>query len=194
MRRASPLIALRIVVGILGVATLATAAEGEGGQVFTAPIGWVFRWLQFLAVFGGAGYLIARRAPAYFRQRAETIVASITESTRLKHEAEQRLREAEERLGRLDQDLAALRSAAQQDWAVEAERIRQAARDEAQKIERAGQAEIAATERAARVELKAMAARLATDRAEALLLQRITPETQAAILRTFVEQLSRSAH
>ena len=35
----------------------ALAAEGAGDSPFKQPIGWVFRWIQFLVVFGGAGGL-----------------------------------------------------------------------------------------------------------------------------------------
>lgn len=176
-------------------APLAASLEAEGGSddLFHAPIGWIFRWLQFLVVFGGAGYLIAKKAPAYFRSRQQTIIASITESTRIKDEADRRLKEAEAKLARLDQELAELRAAAQREWAAEAERIRAAAREEARKVERAAQAEMEAAERAARIELRAMAARLAVERAEAMIRQQMTPQTEAALLRSFVENLSGTA-
>ena len=54
---------------------------------------------------------------------------------------------------------------------------------EAETIERAAQAEIAAAERAARLELKALAARLAVERAEAVLRGELTPEAEAALFR-----------
>ena len=58
-------------------------------------------------------------------------------------------------------------------------------------IERAAQAEIAATERAARLELKTLAARMAVERAEAVLRQELTPKAEAARFRTFVAELER---
>jgi len=170
------------------------AAEGGEDNLFTAPIGWVFRWVQFAIVFGGAGYLIARKAPPYFRQRAQTIVSAITESTAIREEAERRLREAEEKLSRLDQEVADLRATAQQDAAAEAERIRNAAREDAKKIERAALGEIEAAERAARIELRAMAARLAVERAEAVIRKQMTPQAEAALLQSFVKGLAGSAN
>ena len=145
-------------------------------------------------MFGGGGYLIAKKAPAFFRRRQETIVASITESTRIKEEATRRLNEAEAKLANLGQELAELRAAAQRDWAAEAERIRQAAQEEARKVERAAQGEIDAAERAARIELRAMAARLAVERAEVLVRQQMTPQIEAALVRGFVEGLAGSAN
>lgn len=180
---------------LISAAPALAAAEGEGGgSLFFSPIGTFFRWLQFALIFGGLGYLIAKKAPAFFRRRQETIVAAITESTRVKDEADRRLREAEEKLAHLDAELAEFRATSQKEWAAEAERIRAAAREEAQKIERVAAAEIDAAERAARIELRALAARLAVEHAESVIRKQMTPQAEAALLRGFVENLGRSAN
>lgn len=189
-RRALPWSVLAVLALLIVALPVHASEEGGGGNLFTEPIGWVFRWIQFIVVFGGAGYLLAKKAPAYFRRRAETIVASITESTRVKEEAELQLREAEEKLRRLGQELAEMRQAAQREAAAEAERIRAATQDEAKKIERAAQAEIEAAERAARMELKALAARLAVERAEALIRKQMTPQVEIALLQSFTRNLA----
>jgi F0F1-type ATP synthase membrane subunit b/b' len=72
--------------------------------------------------------------------------------------------------------------------------LRSLAREEAQKIERAAQAEIAAAERAARMELKSLAARMAVERAEALLRKELTPKSEAVLFQTFVQELGRSVN
>lgn len=182
-------LALGMMILFVAAVPVHASEEGGGDNLFTAPIGWAFRWIQFIVVFGGVGYLLAKKAPAYFRRRAETIVASITESTKVKEEAERQLLEAEEKLRRLDQELAEMRRAAQREAAAEAGRIRQATQDEAKKIEHAAQAEIDAAERAARMELKALAARLAVERAEALIRKQMTPQTEAALLQSFMRNL-----
>jgi len=195
-RPAIRVIAAVLLLLVLAAPVLASSEEEGGGKedLFNARIGWIFRYLQFALVFGGGAYLIAKKAPAFFRKRQETIVAAITESARLKEEAARRLREAEEKLARLDGELAELRAQAQREWAAEADRIRNAARDEAAKVERAGQAEIQAAERAARMELKAAAAQMAVERAEALILQQMTPQAQSALLNGFVQKLGGSAN
>jgi F0F1-type ATP synthase membrane subunit b/b' len=65
---------------------------------------------------------------------------------------------------------------------------------ESEKIERAGQMEIEAARRAAHVELKALAARLAVERAEGLLAKEMTPQAETALFRTFVAELERSVN
>jgi len=85
-----------------------------------------------------------------------------------------------------------MRAEAKRDAEAEAQRLRALAREEAQKIERAAQAEIAAAERAARMDLKAFAARLAIERAEAVLREELTPKSEAALFEAFVRDLERS--
>lgn len=192
---------LRLRRAALAAATLflflsapALAAEAGGERLETTGLGWFFRWANFAIIAGGLGYLLVKKAPAAFRRHAEAIVASITEAGQGKAEAERRLWQAEEKIARLEQEVAELRAAAQRDAAAEAERIRRAAAAEAQTIARAARAETGAAERAARIELKALAARLAIERAETLLYREITPETQAALVRSFVASLARSAN
>jgi F-type H+-transporting ATPase subunit b len=98
------------------------------------------------------------------------------------------------KLAGIEQEVARIRVDAKRDAEAEAVRLRALARQEAEVIERAAQAEIKAAQRAAQLELKAFAARLAVDRAEALLTTEITPEAQATLFHTFVAELQRSAN
>ena len=177
---------------LLAVAPLFAAEENQSPADTT--IGWVFRWLNFIVVFGGLAYVLAKYTPAYFRGRAEAIVAAIADAARVREDAERQRREAEAKLAALEQEIAELRAAARRDAAAEAERLRALAREETDKIARAAQGEIQAAERAARIELKALAARLAIERAEALLRAEITSRTQAALFRSFLDSLARSAN
>ena len=191
-RRSFSLLALAFLLLIAAAPAWALAAEGGEENPAEAPIGTLFRWLNFLLVFGGAGYLLAKKAPALFRGRAEAISRSISDAAGAKAAAEQQLREAEEKLRRLDQEVAGLRAEAQPESAAEGERIRTLAREESEKILRAARLEVAAAERAARLELKAMAARLAVERADALIRQQITADAQASLFRSFLDDLARS--
>ncbi len=183
-----------LLLATAGVVTHAFAAEGGEQNAAEEPVGTVFRWLNFALVFGAAGYLIVKHAPAWARRRAGAISASIAEAAAAQAAAEQELREAEGKLNRLDQEVAELRAAAKNESAAEAERIRARAGDEMDKIERAAQAEIEAAERAARMELKGTAAWLAVERADALIRAQITAAMQAALFRSFLDNLARSAN
>lgn len=167
------------------------ASAAEGSDEMSSPLGWTFRWIHFAIVFGLISYLLAKKAPGFFRGRADSIAAVIAESGRGRAEGERRKKEAAEKLAGLEKELAEMRDAARRDGAAEAERIRAGARDEVAKIDRAAQGEIAAAARAARSELKAAAARLAVARAQTQLEKQMTLASEGAIFRGFVHQLTR---
>ncbi len=169
-------------------------AQAEEASPADTTIGWVFRWLNFALVFGGLAYILVKYAAPAFRKRADGIANAIAEGARAREEAERRKREAEARLAGLEQEIAQMREVARGDAEAEAKRIRELASDEARKIDQAALAEIAAAERAARVELKKAAARLAVERATALLRQQITPRAESALFRGFLQGLERSAN
>jgi len=181
--------------GLLFLLTAAPvlAQEGESSPA-DSTTGWVFRWLNLAIVFGVIAYFAAKKGGPYFRKHAEEISQKIAEGARAREAAEQKRREVKAKLAGLESEIAEMRMAAKRDADVEAQRLRTLAREEAEKIERAAQAEIAAAERAARLELKGVAARLALERAEALLQRELTKKTEAALFHTLVEELERSVN
>jgi F-type H+-transporting ATPase subunit b len=167
------------------------AQEGEASPV-ESPAGWIFRWLNFAIVFGAIGYLAWKKGGPYFRAQAEEISRKIAEGARAREAAERQRQEVQAKLANIESEIAAVRADSKRDADAEAQRLRSLAREEAQKIERAAQAEIVAAERAARMELKTLAARMAVERAEALLRKELTPKSEAALFQAFVQELERS--
>jgi len=172
------------------VAPPALAAEGgseeHGGDTLTT----VFKWINFLTVFGALGWLLRKPMRDFFTGERAAIQAAINEGREASRQAEQRMAEIEQRLGRLDQEVEALRQEAAANAAAEQQRIREAARREAERILATARAEIESTSRAARLELRAYAARLAVNLAEQRIQQRLTAETHAALFDTFVRGLA----
>lgn len=168
------------------------ALAQEGESPVESPTGQVFRWLNFAIVFAGLVWA-CRKAGPFFRKRAEEISARIAEGARAREAAERQRREVAAKLAGLEKEVAAMRVEAQRAAQGEAERLREVVKAETETTERAAQAEIAAAERAARLELKMLAARLAVERAEALLRQELTPAAEAALVGSFVAGLERSA-
>jgi len=192
-RRAMPLLRSALFTFFL-TAIPALAAEGAsedpGGFTPTA----FFRWLNFVIVFGGIAYLIAKHGASFFRANAKAIAASITEATAAKAEADRELQEVEAKIARLDREVAELRQEARRDSDAEAERLLASGRVEIEKIRQAGRAELAASERAAQQELRAIAASMAVERAGALVRSRMNREIRAKIFRSFLGELGRSAN
>jgi len=148
--------------------TVPALAQESAPSPADAPVGQVFRWINFTIVFGLIVWGFSKVVP-YFRRHAEEISQKIAEGTRAREAAEQRRAEAQAKLATIGNDIAQMREESKRAVALEAERIRALAKNEAEAVERAAQAEIAATEHAARLELRLLAARMAVDRAEALL-------------------------
>jgi F-type H+-transporting ATPase subunit b len=181
--------ALAVVLLVVLAALPALAAEG-GEDPSSDLLTTVFKWINFITVFGALGWLLRRPMQEFFSSQRAAIQAAINEGREATRQAEARMAEIEQRLARLDQEVEALRKDATANAAAEQQRIREAARREAERILATAQAEIESTGRAARLELRAYAARLAVNLAEQRIRQRLTAETHAALFESFVRGLA----
>jgi F0F1-type ATP synthase membrane subunit b/b' len=165
------------------------AAEAAQEDPAASPAGVAFRWLNFIFVFGGAAYLIAKNGGSFFRGNAKAIAASITEAQAVKAEADRELREVETKIARLDQEVVELREASRRDSLAEAERLRASGQAEIEKIKQTARAEMAAADRVAQQELRSLAASLAVEHAAALVNQKMNPTIRERIFRAFLGAL-----
>lgn len=172
----------------------AFAEEGAKADPADSPVGIIFRWLNFLIVFGAIGFLIAKHGGAFFRSNAKEISASIVEATAVKAEADRELAQAEAKAQNLDRDLAVLREEAQRNWAAERERLRASSVAEIEKINQAAVAEMAASERAAQQQLRHVAAAMSVERAAGLVTSRMNPEIRSRMFQSFLNKLERGAN
>jgi len=182
----------KVLAGALALALFAAisahAAEEVGADTAERDKE-IFKCINFAIVAGLVAWVFLKVTPPVFRKNAETIGAAISKATAAKAEADRRLREAEEKLARLEQEVAQLRATSQREMAAEADRLRAATENDIQRVALAANAEIEASERAARLELKATAANLAVDEAEALLSRELTPKVQESLVASFVKSL-----
>jgi F-type H+-transporting ATPase subunit b len=169
--------------------TLSAHAAEEGGAAGAETATEIFKWINFAIVAGAILWACLKKASGFFRGRAEAISSAITKAGSAKAAADAQLREAETKLANLDKEVAELRAFAEREATAEVERIRMATRSDLEKIAAAAKAEIEAAERAARLELKALAAKLAVDGAESLLIKQLTAQAQAALISNFVKSL-----
>lgn len=185
-------LACSVAVMLLVAGPLLAAEEAAPDPADTAT-GTIFRWLNFLLVIGGIAYLSGKFGGPYFRSHAAGIAKSIRDAAEMRAAAERELREVDERVASLNLEIQELRRVAVRESAAEAERLRELARVEAERIHNAARAEIVASERVARQELRAIAARLATERAAEITRGRMDPATDAALFRAFVGELEKRA-
>lgn len=193
LRRFLP-VALGMLLTFVLVALPALAAEGAEPDPADSAAGLIFRWLNFIIVFGGMGFLIAKYGGAFFRGNAKEIAASIVQATAAKEEANRELQGVEMKIAQLPQEVTEMREQAARDWAAEADRLRVSGATEIEKINLAAQGELAASERAAQEQLRQMAASLAIQNAAAIVRNRMNAETRGRLFQTFLTELGRSAN
>jgi F-type H+-transporting ATPase subunit b len=148
-----------------------------------------WEWANFLVLAGGLGYLIAKNAGGFFRARTASIQKDITESARLREEAEAKAREIEERVAALGADIEKLRADSIALFSVEGERIRQETEQHLARLRQQTEREIDSMSKAAREGLHAYAANLALDLAEERIRSRMDPPAQSRLLDAFTHQL-----
>jgi F0F1-type ATP synthase membrane subunit b/b' len=168
------------------------AAEGAEPDPADSTAGLIFRWLNFLIVFGGMGWLIAKYGGAFFRGNAKEIAASIVQATAEKEEAVRELHAVEAKVERLDKDVAEMREQARQNWEAESQRLRSSGVTEIEKINQAARSELAASERAAQEQLRDIAASLAVKNAAAVVSSRMNSDLRARIFQSFLADLGRN--
>jgi F-type H+-transporting ATPase subunit b len=192
MKLRRPIVSSLFVCSALLFFAAAARAADEGGASAAAAPTELFKWINFAIVAAAVIWLFGKVLPPKLRANAENISSTITKAQAAKAEAERKLRDAERRLARLEEEVRGLREQAQKEAAAEAERIRALAKSDAEKVVISAKAEIEAAERAARIALKNLAAKLAVDGAEALLAKQLTPQTQDALIAGFVKSLQGS--
>lgn len=153
----------------------------------------LWKWINFVLLAGGLGYLIGKNAGPFFEARSRKIREQMSQAQELWTSAEARATEVDRKLASLESEIAAFRQESQAEAQNETKRMRlQTASEIARIKEHAGQ-EVAAAGKAARLELKRYSAELAIELAEQKVRGRITPDTQDALVRGFVSELDRSS-
>jgi len=186
------LLLLLLLVAPLVVWASEEGAAAEPGE-HTNTTETIFKWVNFVMVFGGGAYLARKPLAAFFDSQRAAIRDAIEVSRQTKANSEAHLAEIEQKLALLGDEVEFLRQEAARNAAAERERIRDATRREAERVLATTKAEIESTARAARLELRAYTARLAVTLAEKRLQQQLTPERHAALFESFVGKLSLGA-
>jgi F-type H+-transporting ATPase subunit b len=143
--------------------------------------------LNAVLLFVFVGYFLVTGLPKAFRSRRQQLDRQIVEARAATEKAEERLRTVEERLGRLDSEIAAVREQAERDSAHDEVRIKQAMEDEKKKIVASAEQEIAAAGAAAERRLRKFAAEMAIDRASSRL--HLTEGDDRTLIQEFASSL-----
>jgi F-type H+-transporting ATPase subunit b len=149
-------------------------------------------WLSVLINFGiiaiALGYAAKSSLPGMFRERTAAIRKGIDDARRASAESSARLSHIELRLGRLSEEIGAMRASADQAAKDEEQRLRASAEEEKKKMLQTAEQEITAAANLARRELKQFAAELAVSLAEKKIS--VNEATDKVLVRDFAHNLT----
>lgn len=131
---------------------------------------------------------LVKLIPSTIRARNSAIQKHLVDARTATEEASARLSSVEERLGKLDGQISALRAQAEQDSARDEERIKASVEDEKKKILEAAEQEIASATTQAHKYLQQYAAELAIEQAARKLV--VSAETDRLLVQNFAQRLA----
>jgi len=147
-----------------------------------------FEVFNFALLAIGFGWLLAKMLPKAIRDRNTSIQKHLVDARTATEEARVRLSSVEERLSRLDGEIAAMRTQAEQETAKEEQRLKAAIEEETKKILASAEQEIASATIQARQQLQQHAAELAIEQAARKLV--VTAETDRLLVQRFAQRLA----
>jgi F-type H+-transporting ATPase subunit b len=147
-----------------------------------------FTVANFVVLAALVGWFLVKTLPKTFRNRTTVIQKSLVDARTATEEANARLNSVEQRLGKLDEQIAALRAQSEKDSALDEQRIRASVEEDKQKILAAAEQEIATATSLARRQIQQYAAELAIDQAARKLV--VSAETDRLLVQSFARRLT----
>jgi len=146
-----------------------------------------FTVANFVVLAALVGWFLAKTLPKTFRNRTTVIQKDLVDARTATEEASARLGIVEERLSKLDDQIAAMRAQAEKDSAQDEKRIRASVEEDKKKILATAEQEIAAATALAHRQIQQYAAELAIDQAARKLV--VTAETDRLLVQRFASRL-----
>jgi F-type H+-transporting ATPase subunit b len=147
-----------------------------------------FELTNFAVLAVALGWLVVKLVPRTLRDRNTSIQKQLVDARTATEEARVRLSGVEERLAKLDGEIAAMAAQAEKDLAREEQRIKASVGEEAKKILAAAEQEIAAATMHAQKQLQQHAAELAIEQAARKLV--VSAETDRLLVQGFAQRLT----
>ncbi|CAN5617927.1 hypothetical protein BH10ACI4_BH10ACI4_02380 [soil metagenome] len=147
-----------------------------------------FQIANFAVLAVLVGWFLIKTLPGVFRNRNTSIQKDLVDARTATEEASTRLNSVEERLSKLDSQIAAMRTQAENDAASEEQRIKASVEDETKKIMASAEQEIAAATTHAQRQIQQYAAELAIDQAAKKLV--VSAETDRLLVQSFARRLA----
>jgi F-type H+-transporting ATPase subunit b len=147
-----------------------------------------FEVFNFVLLALGVGWVMLKTLPKTFRNRNSSIQKHLVDARTATEEATARLSSVEERLSKLDGEIAAMRAQAERDSVADEQRIKASVEDEKKKILAAAEQEISSATVQAQRQIQQFAAELAIDQAAKKLV--VSAETDRLLVQGFARRLA----
>jgi F-type H+-transporting ATPase subunit b len=150
---------------------------------------WIFKLINMLLFIGLLVWLLRGPVQTALNNRSEAIRAAAQEARERRIRADQIATEIQARLAQIDSDIRAIHERAEQEGERQKRELLAAAEAEAQKILQNARAEVDNRLKHARHELTEYAGELASERAAALLRERITSDDQKKLFQESLHEV-----
>ena len=155
--------------------------HGKGGEApktyFGIP-GWILKFINMLVFLGLLGWWIGKPVKNAFASRSGQIRREQEEARERRQKADQMASDIQARLTQIEQEVRSIRDRAEAEGQRQRQELIAAAEAEAAKILQAARNEVDNRLKSARQELTEYAGQLASERAEAILRDKITDADQ----------------
>jgi F-type H+-transporting ATPase subunit b len=173
----------------------ASETEGQGAEGARTFLGLplvMWQWLNLALFLFVLVKLLRKPLAAWVGERRNNVARELKESEEKRARTEALAKELQERLSRIETELAELRTHSEKEAAAEQAALTVQTEQDAQRIVQRATAEIDSRVRSARKELTAYAGDLALEIAADVLKKNLTPEDQARLLREGTDSLARA--
>jgi F-type H+-transporting ATPase subunit b len=155
--------------------------------------GWldtIGRWTNLLILFGILAFFLRTPLKRFFSGRALAIKDELESSAQAYERARADKAAAEERVRRIDEEVARLREEAEREAEAERIRVREQAERDAQRLIENARREIEILTRTAQKELREFAADLAVNLAESRIRRELKPQDESRVIDRFFVTLA----
>jgi len=147
-----------------------------------------FEMVNFAMLVLALGWVVVKFVPKLLRDRSSSIQKNLVDARTATEEARARLSGVEDRLSKLDGEIAAMRVRSEEDSVKEEQRLRAAVDEETKKILASAEQEITAATMHAQKQLQQHAAELAIEQAARKLV--VSAETDRLLVQGFAQRLA----
>ncbi|HEX8617095.1 MAG TPA: ATP synthase F0 subunit B [Thermoanaerobaculia bacterium] len=165
------------------------AAETHHEKTYFGMPGWILKIANMLLFVGVLVYLVKGPVGKAFAERSEAIRRANEEARERRTRADQMASEIQARLAAIEAEVRTIQERAEAEGERQKRELMTAAEAESQKILTVARAEVDNRLKHARTELTAFAGQLASERAEAILREKITEQDQRNLFQESLREV-----